>query len=152
MSASPVYRITISSSRKHFHQTRELIHFISRQHGLGNSDADLVEMAVSEACHNVLRHGSTTEDQARCHLEIRIDEKSIKAVIRDKGEVFEFDSIEPFDINQDFMQYKNGGLGIPLMKVLMDDVRYERKPENINELTLIKYLKPRTKKERKRSG
>ncbi len=39
------------------------------------------------------------------------------------------------------MAYKNGSLGIPLIKALMDEVNFERKPDNINEITLIKYIK-----------
>lgn len=146
MSSSPSYKVSISGDRNHLEETRELIHFVSRQHGLDVSEADVVEMAVSEACLNVLRHGKTKGDRAVFRLDIFVDERSIKAVIKDRGEAFEFDSIEPFDINQDFMQYKDGGLGIPLMKVLMDEVHYERKTRDINELTLVKYIRPKSRK------
>lgn len=146
-SSNPIYKISISGSEKHLEQIKELIHFISTQHGLEDMEADLVELAIGEACHNAFRHGVSSNRLSCVDLEISIDEKAIKAVIKNRGEAFEFDDIEPFNINQDFMAYKNGSLGIPLIKALMDEVNFERKPDNINEITLIKYIKKKKKEE-----
>ena len=125
---------------------RKRVHSICRRHGLGDVEADLVETAVAEACHNALRHGSEEKKPPHCYLEISFDEKAVKAVLIDWGEAYDFDGIEPFSIDQDFMVYEKGGLGIPLMKALMDEVRYERQSDNTNKLTLIKYLTVQPKK------
>ena len=52
-------------------------------------------------------------------------------------EVIEKDS---FTIDQDFMQYKNGGLGLPLIKSMVDSVEYSRKSNSLNELIIIKKI------------
>jgi len=147
----PTYRISISGTRKHLEQTRELVHFVSTQHGLDIITADLVEVAIGEACDNALRHGkSIGKNQSYFDLELSINDIKISAVIIDSGEPFDFDQIEPFNINQDFMAYKNGGLGIPLIKAIMDEVHYVRKSDNTNELILIKHLGSGIKNGRKR--
>lgn len=142
----PKYKVSISGTQKHLEQTRDLVYFISSQHGLDKTEADLVEMAVFEACNNALRHGIIRENQSYFDLELTFDENVIKAVITNRGEVFDFNGIEPFNIHQDFIAYKNGSLGIPLIKALMDEVHYKRNPDSTNTLTLIKHLRSKVKK------
>lgn len=146
MTCGPTYTLEISGTGSDLQQTRELIHSILLRHGLDDMAADLIEVAVGEACDNAVRHGSDEEDGSNVELELYIEKEVVKAVISHKGEAFDFDGIKPFSIDQDFMAYKNGGLGVPLIKVLMDEVTYERKPDNTNMLTLIKYVGSRVKK------
>lgn len=148
MTPGTKFKIAISGTRQHLEQTKSLVHFISTQHGLDIISADLVEVAIGEACDNALRHGTgDKKSHSSFNLELSINENIITAVIIDWGKPFDFDKIEPFSIDQDFMVYKNGGLGIPLIKTLMDEVYYTRKPDNTNELTLIKHLGSKVKKE-----
>lgn len=132
------FLVTFQGGRDHYDMTRELVHFVATQHGLTVDDADVIERATAEACHNALYHESDAEPFF--NLELRFNNAQVTAVIRNRGEAFNFDDIEPFSIHHNFLEYKNGGLGIPIMKAIMDEVRYERKPDNLNEVTLIKYI------------
>ncbi len=138
MTIDTEFLVTFSGNREHFDLTRELVHYVSTQHGLSADDADIIERATAEACHNALYHDSDGDPYFK--LEIWLTETQIKAVIQNHGKAFNFDEIEPFSIEHDFLEYKNGGLGIPIMKAIMDEVHYERKPDNLNEVTLIKYI------------
>lgn len=148
MASTLNYKITISGTKNHLEKTRQLVHFIAMQHGMDEMEADLVEMAVAEACENANLYGANQDHTANFQLELSINKNSLKAVIIDRGDAIDFDSIEAFNIEQDFMTYKNGSLGIPLIKKLMDEVRYERKPDESNELTLIKYFNGQDSKKR----
>ena len=101
-------------------------------------EIDLLEMSILEACHNAVLHGEKHKNKNLCELRLFFDNQSIKAVVRNYGSGYDIDQKEEFSINQDFLQYKNGGLGIPLIKNLMDSVEYRRKSEDMNELIIIK--------------
>lgn len=146
MTRGPTYTLNISGTHRDLQETRELIHSLLVRHGLDDMNADLVEVAVGEACDNALRYGSDEENESSVELELYIEKEVVKAVVSHKGDAFDFDSIEPFKIEQDFRSYRNGGLGVPLIKALMDEVTYERKPDNTNMFTLIKYVGSRVKK------
>lgn len=122
-----------------------MVHFVCTQYGVDRVDADLIEVAVAEACNNALRHGVTREGRSSYNLVISVDDREVKAIVSGEGAAFDFNGIEPFDIHQDFMTYKNGGLGVPLIKALMDEVHYQRKNDRINELTLVKYVRRKSK-------
>ena len=97
-------------------------------------------MSILEACHNAIRYGSKRKNKSICELKLFYDNQSIKVIVRNYGKVFNVMEKDSFSIEQDFLQYKNGGLGIPLIKSLMDSVEYSRKSDNINELVIVKKL------------
>ena len=99
---------------------------------------DILEMAILEACHNAIRHGSKVKNKSLCNLKLIFDNQSIKVIVKNYGKAYEVLAKEAFSVDQNFLQYKEGGLGIPLIKSLVDTVDYERKPNNINELIIIK--------------
>jgi|GEM_PF-4806614 len=103
-------------------------------------EIDIIEMAVLEACHNALRYGSTRKNKSVCELELLYDNQSIKAIVKSYGKEFIVEGKDKFSIEQDFLQYGDGNLGIPLIKSLMDSVEYNRKPNNLNELIMIKEI------------
>ena len=105
------------------------------------NDLDILEMSILEACHNAVLHGKKKKNKNLCELKLVFDNQSIKAIVKNYGKAFEVSEKNEFSIEQDFLQYKNGGLGIPLIKSLMDSVEYERKSNELNELTIIKRVK-----------
>lgn len=104
-------------------------------------DLDILELSILEACHNAVLHGKKKKDKNLCELKLIFDNQSIKAIVRNYGKAFEVFEKNEFSIEQDFLQYKNGGLGIPLIKSLMDSVEYKRKSHEMNELTIVKKIK-----------
>ena len=133
-------KIIIKSPKKGLIKTRKFVLCFCKENGLKETDTDIFEMAVTEACHNAVRHGVKNSVGAYCELELFISQDHIKAIIKDYSEVFEVDEIDSFNLDQNFLQYKNGGLGIPLIKSLMDKVEYQHKNGNGNILTLIKNI------------
>jgi serine/threonine-protein kinase RsbW len=122
-------------------QARESINNFCREYCQIAEEIDILEMSILEACHNAIRYGEKKKNKCLCKLGLFYDNHSIKAVVRNYGKAFKVFEKESFSIDQDFLQYKDGGLGIPLIKSLMDSVEYERKSDDINELTIIKNLK-----------
>jgi len=97
-------------------------------------------MAILEACHNAVLYGTKIKNKSLCELKLIFDNQSIKAIVKNYGKAYEVLEKDSFSIDQDFLQYKNGGLGIPLIKSLMDSVEYSRKSNNMNELIIVKKI------------
>ncbi|MCO8127987.1 ATP-binding protein [Acidimicrobiia bacterium EGI L10123] len=93
---------------------------------LPDSRLDDLRLAVTEACSNAIKaHRPEAADQPvviSCHL----DEDLFRVQIRDRGPGFDPDALTrlpaPTDPNR--LQHESG-LGIPLIKVLTDDVTFE---------------------------
>ena len=101
-----------------------------------------VQLAVDEACTNVIRHAySERKDVITITLEL-VDEDLIVTII-DRGKPFEPSSIPPPDLEADVDERKIGGLGIYFMRKLMEDVSYSFDAEEGNKLTMRKHLMPK---------
>lgn len=93
---------------------------------LPESRLDDLRLAVTEACSNAIKaHRPEAEDQpvvVSCHLEsdrFRVD-------IRDRGPGFDPDALSELpDTNDPERLQHESGLGIPLIRVLTDDVTFE---------------------------
>ncbi|MCF7805973.1 MAG: ATP-binding protein [Candidatus Marinimicrobia bacterium] len=140
MSDQSEYTVVITGGKKHYHRIRRLVHFATLQQGIEEQEADIIERAVAEACHNALYHKPAAPEDPSFELELRLSDTAIVAVVRNRGEAFDFSGVKPFSIEHNFMEYKEGGLGIPIMKRLMDEVHYERETNELNVVTLIKFI------------
>jgi anti-sigma regulatory factor (Ser/Thr protein kinase) len=71
-------------------------------------------------------------------LSCGMEGEQIRIVLVDYGEPFDPSAIPMPDLKADLSDRKIGGLGIFLMRKLMDEVHYEPKPDKSNVLTMIK--------------
>lgn len=109
--------------------------------GLDEDDVFHVEMAVDEACSNVIEHAY---DNLQGDIELTCSTDApgnFEIVILDHGQPFDPTSVPQPPIMDsakiDIMQ--EGGLGLYFMRKLMDDVRFEFVPGQGNKLVMIKH-------------
>jgi anti-sigma regulatory factor (Ser/Thr protein kinase) len=63
--------------------------------------------------------------------------------VEDTGKGFEPESIPSAELERLVRERKSGGLGMHLMKSLMDEVHYDIAPGQKNELHMVKRLRKR---------
>ena len=126
----------------HFlHRIREFVTGIAEESGINEQDLDNIELAVDEACANVIEHGYDPEEPEKTlTIRMEIDASKLVLSIIDQGKHFDPRSTRPPDINELINMKRNGGLGISLITRTMDEIDYRRTPDGDNELVLIKYL------------
>jgi len=97
-----------------------------------------IDLVLEELIVNTVNYGY--DDDARHEIEVTLtsDEDVFTVEIIDDGHAFNplSDAPEP-DLDAGIEDRPIGGLGIHLMRVMMDDVHYRRE-QNQNHLTLIK--------------
>jgi serine/threonine-protein kinase RsbW len=97
-----------------------------------------VQMAVDEACSNVIEHAYQGEDKGDITLTCRCNQKEWVISIYDKGRSFNPDSVPEPDLNANLEEIKTGGLGLYFMRQLMDEVEFTFDAKKGNELRMVK--------------
>ena len=124
------------------HQIREFITGVASTFGINEHDIDNIELAVDEACANVIEHGyAPNASDKKLTIRMEIDTSKLVLTIIDHGKSFDPRLRQQVDLQQLINMKRNGGLGISLIKQTMDEVDYRTTPEGQNELVLTKYLK-----------
>ncbi|WP_163351961.1 ATP-binding protein [Desulfovibrio sp. JC010] len=93
-----------------------------------------IDLAVSEAVSNAIRHTGSPEDSSVV-LRLISDGTRLIVEVEDSGPGFDFDQVQPPDL--DIPQ--EGGYGLFLIRQVMDSASYERR-QDCNVLTMEKQL------------
>lgn len=127
---------------------RAIIVDLARKVGFSEDEVAKIEMAVDEACSNVVEHAYATDKEwcwqhrdPEIRLDIRTEDGRLVIQINDHGQRFDFANYCPVDIEHRLKQMKPGGFGIFIMRNFMDEVQYSSSNQTGNTLRLVKYLK-----------
>jgi len=117
---------------------------VQTSHELGLDSATIydLQLAVDEACTNVVRHAYDGES-GRLELEIQATGEGVRVTVWDWGQPFDPENIPEPDVTAPLEQRPLGGLGLFLMRQTMDEVQFDFDPEKGNRLTMLKRIQRR---------
>jgi len=133
------FRLKIPSVTENLHLIRDFIIKIADNAGFNIENQEKIALAVDEACTNVIKHAYRFDSRRLIDIAIQTDAKKIKITITDKGGGFDINKIKDPDIKKYVKEARHGGLGIYLIKTLMDEVQYEFNPGVKNQVQLTKF-------------
>jgi serine/threonine-protein kinase RsbW len=123
---------------EHLDEIREFVGDIARAGGFSDKDVYNIQLATDEAASNIIEHAYENISDGILELSCGMEGDAIKIILIDRGESFDPSEVPLPDLKADLSERKIGGLGIFLMRKLMDEVHYEPKPDKSNILTMIK--------------
>lgn len=94
-----------------------------------------IELALTEACTNVLRHAFDSHEEYR--VDIRLDDKKCSIAVIDEGRGFDHSNLAK---GEEAAMGDEGGRGIQLMRALVDKVNFTSEPEQGTMVRLVKGL------------
>jgi serine/threonine-protein kinase RsbW len=128
----------------HFDQLDAIRQFATQAALDAGMDADgecAVEMAVDEACSNIIEHAYKGVRTGELEITCDSDGEYLTIILRDHGIPFNVLEVSVPDLSAGLEERRVGGLGIYLMRTLMDKVNYEQLGTAGNLLTMVRKLK-----------
>ena len=136
-------KLVIQSQTERLSSVREFVSEAARQHGFDEETVNKIALAVDEACTNVIKHAYRYAPDKNIEIRISSNKTSFEVTIYDTGIAFSPDAVPTPDMGQYLREYRRGGLGMYLMRSLMDKVEYTARPGKRNEVHMIKFLPAR---------
>lgn len=93
--------------------------------GLDEKATYAVQLAVDEACTNIIEHAYGGEGVGDIKITCNQLEDGLEIIIKDKGKGFNPEEIEQPNIGAPLEDLGNRGAGVYLINKLMDEVHYE---------------------------
>ncbi|MBN2117904.1 MAG: ATP-binding protein [Anaerolineales bacterium] len=119
-------------------EIREFVGKIARKGGFSDKDVYNIQLAADEAASNIIEHAYHNLPGKVLELSCGMQGDVITIVLTDQGESFDPSEVPAPDLKADLSDRKIGGLGIFLMRKLMDEVDYRPGPNKSNVLTMTK--------------
>ena len=136
---TPELSVSIPAKTELLKMLVELTRHIALRNFFSSSDSQKIALAVDEAITNVIKHSYGDIIGGKIKLNFFCSNKGIKIKI-------EFSGIPPHldealvDVKKMIKAKKKGGLGVALIKRIMDSVEY-RTVDNTNFLEMVKWKK-----------
>jgi serine/threonine-protein kinase RsbW len=90
--------------------------------GYGEQDRFAIQLALEEALANAVRHGNAADPGKHVTVEFRVDADCVCVSVEDEGHGFRPDSVPDPTLDENLE--KPDGRGVMLMRVYMNEVRY----------------------------
>ena len=135
------FTLQVPSSTENLALIREFVGNIAQQSGMDAKDSGKLELAVDEACANVIEHAYGHDITKEVIIRASLDEETLRIDVEDTGRGFDPASVDQEKLDEMIHKRRTGGLGMRLMKTLMDEVHYEIEPGKKNELHMVKHLR-----------
>jgi len=120
-------------------QLADFVETIAEESGIRQPLTMSLNLALEEAVTNVIVYAYPPKTDGLVDIEAIIHKDKIRFIISDSGRPFDPTQAKEVDINQPLEDRPIGGLGIHLVRSIMDEVRYERTDDK-NILYLVKKL------------
>jgi serine/threonine-protein kinase RsbW len=130
--------VQFAAKFEYLDEIRGFVGGIARTGGFSDKDVYNIQLATDEAASNIIEHAYEKVKDGVLELSCGVRDDLITIILIDHGESFDPSEIPLPDLKADLSDRKIGGLGIFLMRKLMDDVSYEVKAGQGNILTMTK--------------
>jgi len=128
---------TFPAKFEYLDEIRDLVAGVARQGGFNDKEVYSLQLAADEAASNIIEHAYEGVADASLEVSCEMHGATLVIVMRDQGRTFDSSRVKQPNLKADLSERQIGGLGVYLMRKLMDEVRYETSGSE-NVLTMIK--------------
>lgn len=135
--------IVIPNDTRYLAQVRGVVREVVGESDFPTEEMSRVILAVDEAVTNIMEHAYEHDIEGELEIEmvLEADNTRFEVIIRDSGKSFDPNDVDDPDLEEHVKSGRRRGLGIFLIRRIMDEVHYDYRTGIRNELRLVKYAR-----------
>ncbi len=134
------YELRVKSETSQLEAIRNFITNNANKNLLPEQIANAIILAVDEAATNIVKHAYHYDKEKDILINFSISNDECCVSLTDYGDSFDPSLITPPDMKEYLQQRRVGGLGLFLIRTLMDSMEYKSIPGKMNLLTMKKKI------------
>lgn len=133
--------IVVESSNSELVRIRSFIVEKATKYGFSDELSQKIALAVDEACSNLIKHAYKLDPTKKIWINLLFENDEFIIRIQDEGNPFNPLQVPQPDMSSYFKSFQRGGLGIQIMRLVMDKINYfpsiDNNSKNILELRKV---------------
>lgn len=134
-------RIIMKNEMTEVSRMRGFFHSVCREHNIDEGTFKTLNLAIEEWVANVINYAYPKGIRGHVELTAKVKDDVLTLVVKDHGTPFDPTLQPDADVDAGLNERQIGGLGIHLVKTIMDSMHYERSADGYNVLTLTKNIR-----------
>lgn len=135
--STSTHSISVQASTEHLSEVRDFVGKHASEFGFEQQEVADIRLAVDEAYTNIIKHAYNHDEQKSVNIELGYNTQKFWISLLDTGDAFDPHEYSKPDVRQKIKEKKRGGVGVYLIRQLMDDVEYHKKG-SVNEIRMTK--------------
>ncbi len=135
------FSLTVDSQVERLADIASFVEQAARASGLDENQMFDIQMAVDEACTNVIQHAYHGRPDGTIDITCERVRQEFIVTIRDYGDPFDPKKVARPKTRHPLARRSVGGLGLFFMHKLMDGVKFDFSSDHGNRLTMVKKIK-----------
>lgn len=133
--------LVITSELQQLPQVRELVANALHQGRFPERYLNRLMIVADEAVSNIIEHGyeGKTDQATTIHIALTVTPDEYRILITDQGMRYDPNESDEVDIANHVTTGRGGGLGVSLMRKIMDVIEYQYQAGQRNRLLLVKF-------------
>jgi len=115
-------QLTFTSDPKELSIVRQRVRDFLDEAGVDDMEAELMILAIDEACTNIIRHAYHSEGGCPVHLDLESAPRTVRMRLRDYGQQCPPEKL----VGRDLKDFKPGGIGLHIIRKAFDVVEFRR--------------------------
>lgn len=125
-----LYNYRAQCAKKNLAGIRDFINTTLRNHFKSDIDIHHMVLAVDEVCANLMIHSHNCNPRESIQLTVDVRKDEVIFEIKDTGSGFNIKNYQEPTINEIIIEKKKGGLGLILVKKIMDHIEFINNKNN----------------------
>lgn len=139
MDKATSYQKKVNASTQNLSAVRDFVSSHAREQGFSTQQVADIQLAVDEAYTNIIKHAYNNDASQKVLINLEFDGDKMIVTLTDHGIAFDVQKYKKPDLKKQIQRKKRGGMGVYLMRKLMDDVSYQVK----NQKNILRMCKNR---------
>lgn len=137
MKNESTYTLTVPAATEKLADVRKFVFDHSYKEGFSEDQIEDIRLAVDEAFTNIIKHAYEYDSNQDVLVNLHFDKEKLVVKLTDYGASFDITKYKRPNLKDQIKKKKRGGMGVHLIKTLMDDVSYSRENKR-NEIRMSK--------------
>lgn len=130
------HTMTVQASTENLAEVRNFVARHASTFGFKKEEISDMRLAVDEAFTNIIKHAYENDESQSVKIALSENHNTFSISLFDTGKSFSMENYREPDVEEKIRQKKRGGVGVYLIRQLMDDVNYlQQGPRNEIRMT-----------------
>ena len=137
LTTNNTYSLSVKASTGQIATVRNFVAQHALSFGFSEHEVENIRLAVDEAFTNIIKHAYNYDSSRPVYIKLQFIGNMFSISLYDHGEPFDTSNYSIPNVQEQIKAKKRGGVGVYLIKQLMDSVNYNRN-QGVNEIRMIK--------------